>query len=74
MDYKVGQRVQLSEDADMSDAVKVLHGDDQATVLRRTDRNGSTRYLRRFDRSDAVYGMYWVSGGQLAALEAAHPA
>ena len=68
MDYAVGQRVQLADDTSLSDAVKVMHADDGATVLRRTDRHDSVRYLIRFDRTDAVFGMYWVSGSELVPV------
>jgi hypothetical protein len=69
MDFVVGQRVTLAADASLSDAVMIMHADDSATVLRRRDRDGGVRYLIRFDRTDAVYGMYWVTGRQLVASD-----
>jgi hypothetical protein len=73
MDFAVGQRVVLAENASLSEAVKTLHSSDGATVLRRSDRcsdrEGGTRYLIQFDTMDALYGMYWLTAQQLSPCQ-----
>ena len=68
--YGIGQRVMLAPGASVSVTVRTLHADDPGTVVRRVERQGRRNYLVQFDRTDAVFGLYWLEQEQLDSLDA----